>query len=308
MVAAYIETAQPVGSGHVAQCARGRRCRRPRSATTWPCSSRRATSTSPTPAPGASRPTRATGSSSTRLGSGASLDAADSQQVRAFFAEAHGELEQMLADTSRLLSDLTHYAAVVVGPAARGGHRPLGAARRAGARASRCWWSCSPTARSTSTPSSSPHDVDDATLAAAGARLAQRLIGLQSLAAAGRALAELAVRPPSGATRTSTSSCARLLGVLVDATRRGRSGLRRRHVADGLGVRRGRHRERGAADPRAAVRRGHPAARRPRPGPPGRHRHRDRHGARWPTARSSCPPTRSTASWPAPSACSVRPA
>ena len=41
---------------------------------------------------------------------------ADAQQVRSFFAQAHGELEQMLADTSRLLSSLTHYAAVVVGP------------------------------------------------------------------------------------------------------------------------------------------------------------------------------------------------
>ena len=47
-----------------------------------------------------------------------SLAAADSQQIRSFFAEAHGELEQMLADTSRLLSSLTQYAAVVVGPPA----------------------------------------------------------------------------------------------------------------------------------------------------------------------------------------------
>lgn len=46
------------------------------------------------------------------------LDPAQSQQVRAFFAKAHGELERMLADTSRLLSGLTDYAAVVVGPSA----------------------------------------------------------------------------------------------------------------------------------------------------------------------------------------------
>jgi heat-inducible transcriptional repressor len=38
------------------------------------------------------------------------------QQVQEFFARAHGELEQMLKDTSRLLSQLTDYAAVVVGP------------------------------------------------------------------------------------------------------------------------------------------------------------------------------------------------
>jgi heat-inducible transcriptional repressor len=44
------------------------------------------------------------------------LDAARSQQVRAFFARAHGELEQMLHDTTTLLSGLTDYAAVVVGP------------------------------------------------------------------------------------------------------------------------------------------------------------------------------------------------
>ena len=37
-------------------------------------------------------------------------------QVRSFFDQAHGELEQMLHDTSRLLGDLTSYAGVVVGP------------------------------------------------------------------------------------------------------------------------------------------------------------------------------------------------
>ncbi|HLI00834.1 MAG TPA: hypothetical protein VKV06_08615, partial [Acidimicrobiales bacterium] len=44
------------------------------------------------------------------------LQPAQRQQVRAFFARAHGELERMLADTSRLLSGLTDYAAVVVPP------------------------------------------------------------------------------------------------------------------------------------------------------------------------------------------------
>jgi heat-inducible transcriptional repressor len=43
-----------------------------------------------------------------RLGPG------QTQQIRAFFATAHGELERMLADTSRFLSGLTDYAAVVV--------------------------------------------------------------------------------------------------------------------------------------------------------------------------------------------------
>ncbi len=44
------------------------------------------------------------------------LDAAQNQQVREFFARAHGEIEQMLHDTSRLLSNLTDYAAVVIAP------------------------------------------------------------------------------------------------------------------------------------------------------------------------------------------------
>ena len=44
------------------------------------------------------------------------LDASQSEQVKDFFNRAHGELEQMLHDTSRLLADLTDCAAVVVGP------------------------------------------------------------------------------------------------------------------------------------------------------------------------------------------------
>jgi heat-inducible transcriptional repressor len=41
------------------------------------------------------------------------LGPAQAQQIRSFFATAHGELERMLADTSRFLSGLTDYAAVV---------------------------------------------------------------------------------------------------------------------------------------------------------------------------------------------------
>jgi heat-inducible transcriptional repressor len=40
------------------------------------------------------------------------------EQVRTFFAQAHGQLEQLLHDTSRLLSDVTHYTAVVTAPPA----------------------------------------------------------------------------------------------------------------------------------------------------------------------------------------------
>jgi heat-inducible transcriptional repressor len=44
------------------------------------------------------------------------LDAGRRHQVGAFFAKAHGALEDMLHSTSKLLTDLTDYAAVVVGP------------------------------------------------------------------------------------------------------------------------------------------------------------------------------------------------
>jgi heat-inducible transcriptional repressor len=46
------------------------------------------------------------------------LGATETQQVKEFFAKAHGELEAMLAATSRLLSGITRTAAVVVGPPA----------------------------------------------------------------------------------------------------------------------------------------------------------------------------------------------
>jgi len=44
------------------------------------------------------------------------LEPAKRQQVSQFFAQAHGQLEQMLSETSQLLSGLTDYAAVVMGP------------------------------------------------------------------------------------------------------------------------------------------------------------------------------------------------
>lgn len=45
------------------------------------------------------------------------LGPAETQKVRAFFSHAHGELERMLADTSRLLSGLTSYTGMVTTPA-----------------------------------------------------------------------------------------------------------------------------------------------------------------------------------------------
>jgi heat-inducible transcriptional repressor len=48
------------------------------------------------------------------------LAPAQKVQVRDFFAQAHGALEQVLHDTSQLLANLTHYAAVVIAPPAEG--------------------------------------------------------------------------------------------------------------------------------------------------------------------------------------------
>jgi heat-inducible transcriptional repressor len=44
------------------------------------------------------------------------LQAADAERVRDFFSRAHGEIERMLGQTSGLLSNLTDCAAVVLGP------------------------------------------------------------------------------------------------------------------------------------------------------------------------------------------------
>lgn len=52
------------------------------------------------------------------LGGATSLDPASRQQVRTFFDHAHGELEQMLTQTSGLLADLTDCTAMVVRPSA----------------------------------------------------------------------------------------------------------------------------------------------------------------------------------------------
>ncbi|HEV8064380.1 MAG TPA: hypothetical protein VGP46_06090, partial [Acidimicrobiales bacterium] len=50
-----------------------------------------------------------------------SLGQAKSEQVEEFFSRAHGELERMLADTTRLLARLTDSAAIVISP----GHEHL---------------------------------------------------------------------------------------------------------------------------------------------------------------------------------------
>lgn len=115
VVSEYIESAQPVGSGHVAT-----------SPEVNVSSATVRNAMAALEAEGFLRqPHTSAGRIPTekgyrffvdQLGGPGRLGASESQQVRSFFARAHGEIEQMLADTSRLLSNLTRYAAVVVGP------------------------------------------------------------------------------------------------------------------------------------------------------------------------------------------------
>ncbi|MDQ6783391.1 MAG: heat-inducible transcriptional repressor HrcA [Actinomycetota bacterium] len=114
VVEEYIETAQPVGSAHVAQ----RSALAVSSATVrneMGVLEREGYLTQPHTSAGRIPTDKGYRLFVDSLAPGA-LGPVQSQQVRAFFAKAHGELERTLADTSRLLSALTDYAAVVVGP------------------------------------------------------------------------------------------------------------------------------------------------------------------------------------------------
>jgi len=115
VVEEYIETAQPVGSGHIA-----------RSTTVRVSSATVRNDMAMLEQEGyLSQPHTSAGRVPTEKGyrffvdsldAPTRLAAGDANQVRSFFGSAHGELEGMLQDTSRLLSDLTQYAGVVVAP------------------------------------------------------------------------------------------------------------------------------------------------------------------------------------------------
>ncbi|HEY5155977.1 MAG TPA: heat-inducible transcriptional repressor HrcA [Acidimicrobiales bacterium] len=117
VVQEYIETAQPVGSGHVAN-APGVNVSSATVRNDMATLEQEGFLQQPHTSAGRVPTDKGYRFFVDSLQAPASLAAADSQQIRSFFAQAHGELEQMLADTSRLLSSLTQYAAVVVGPPA----------------------------------------------------------------------------------------------------------------------------------------------------------------------------------------------
>lgn len=115
VVEEYIETAQPVGSGHVA--------RKP-GVNVSPATVRNELAAlehegylaQPHTSAGRVPTDKGYRFFVDTIGAPGHLGGADAQQVRSFFAKAHGELEQVLRDTSLLLARVTDYAAVVVGP------------------------------------------------------------------------------------------------------------------------------------------------------------------------------------------------
>ena len=114
VVEEYIDTAQPVGSAHVVKSS---------GVTVSSATVRNDMATLETEGY-LSQPHTSAGRIPTEkgyrffvdtLGAPAALKGADAVHVRSFFDKAHGEIEGMLADTSKLLGDLTSYAGVVVG-------------------------------------------------------------------------------------------------------------------------------------------------------------------------------------------------
>ena len=117
------------------------------------------------------------------------LGPAQRQLVQDFFNAAHGELEQMLHDTSRLLSTLTDYVAVVVGPAHEAATVRLAQLVGLTPRVALVVLVLSNGVVEKRTVELTD-DVDDVRLAAASSHLAAHLVG--------RALRDVTEVPPTG--------------------------------------------------------------------------------------------------------------
>ena len=116
VVEEYIHTAQPVGSGHVAQ-ARGVQVSSATVRNDMALLEQEGYLRQPHTSAGRVPTDKGYRFFVDELTGPARLDKSSAHQVRHFFDTTHGELEQMLFDTTRLLSDLTQYAAVLVAPA-----------------------------------------------------------------------------------------------------------------------------------------------------------------------------------------------
>src|SRR5215831_18100732 len=115
VVQEYISTAQPVGSGHVAS-APGVNVSSATVRNEMAVLEQEGYLTQPHTSAGRIPTDKGYRFFVDHLAQPGRLDSRRSEEVRAFFDSAHGALEQMLQDTSRLLSRLTDYAAVVVAP------------------------------------------------------------------------------------------------------------------------------------------------------------------------------------------------
>ena len=115
VVAEYIDSAQPVGSGHIS----GRPGLEVSSATVrsdMAALERDGYLTQPHTSAGRIPTDKGYRFFVDHLGREGVLGAGQRQQVRQFFRRVHGEVDDLLGRTSGLLAELTDYAAVVVGP------------------------------------------------------------------------------------------------------------------------------------------------------------------------------------------------
>jgi heat-inducible transcriptional repressor len=115
VVQEYIETAQPVGSGHVARTP-GVEVSSATVRNDMATLEQEGYLEQPHTSAGRIPTEKGYRFFVDSLGSELALARPQRQQVSSFFEAAHGEIERMLEDTSRLLSSLTDYAAVVVAP------------------------------------------------------------------------------------------------------------------------------------------------------------------------------------------------
>ncbi len=117
VVQEYIATAQPVGSGHVARMP-GMGVSSATIRNEMAALEHEGYLAQPHPSAGRIPTDKGYRFFVDHLAAPARVDSATSRQIGEFFAAAHGRLEEMLHQTSDLLTRLTHNAAVVLGPTA----------------------------------------------------------------------------------------------------------------------------------------------------------------------------------------------
>jgi heat-inducible transcriptional repressor len=115
IIAEYIDTAQPVGSGHIARSA-GMEVSSATIRNEMAALEREGYLVQPHTSAGRVPTEKGYRFFVDTMATPGPLVPAQRHQVTQFFARAHGEIEQMLTETSHLLSKLTDHTAVVVGP------------------------------------------------------------------------------------------------------------------------------------------------------------------------------------------------